>query len=573
MILQALVSYYEALAQKGEIAQPGWAPAKVSYALELNDDGKITNIISLRQPDKGGKKLLPRVLEVPAQVKRSSGISPNFLCDNCAYVFGVAEGDKAKRSEDCFTACKTLHHKYLDGLEEDAAKAVLLFFDTWEASAFSDIVPEEERRADLLKGANLVFFYQGQFVQTIPSVRQAWQKNYLKGEGVSLPCLVTGEIAPAAKLHPSIKGIAGAQSSGASLVSYNAPAFCSFNREQGLNAPTSEYAAFAYGAALNYLIATQDYNRIGDTTVLFWAENGVNQYRSMMNFCCFGKVPENYSSQDLRSIVRDIVAGRPSDFDSERLDPNMNFYLLGLSPNAARLSVRFFFRRSFGEFIRNIEAHQERLEITPRADRPITIWELVNETVNQKSKDKMPSPNMAGEMLRAILNNTAYPSTLLNGIRLRIRADRTINRNRAAMVKAYYLKRPHPDISKEVLQMSLNPECTDEAYVLGRMFSVLEHIQSCANPGINTTIRDRYFNSASATPSVVFPTLVNLAQKHLKKIRGGLAVTLDRQLTDIIGMLGTGYPIRLSLPQQGAFQLGYYHQTAVRFTKKEENNQ
>ena len=116
--------------------------------------------------------------------------------------------------------------------------------------------------------------------------------------------------------------------------------------------------------------------------------------------------------------------------------------------------------------------------------------------------------------------------------------------------------------------MSLNPESNNIPYTLGRLFSVLETVQSSANPGINTTIKDRYFNAASATPAHVFPTLVNLAQKHMKKLDGRLAVYYDRQLAELLGKLEESYPNHLSIPQQGAFQLGYYHQTQARYTGK-----
>lgn len=568
MILQALVSYYEVLAGRNMISQPGWSPAKVSYALELNDNGEVENILYLNVPAKNGKKMIPQMMNVPVHPKLTSGVNASFLCNNSSYFLGIDEKGKPERAKDCFLASRKYHHELLDASDEPAAKALLRFFDSWDSDTLSAMV-DPKKMSDIISGSNLVFLYHGQYIHDIPSIRHIWQQFYSSSDGELFPCLVTGETAPVAQLHPAIKGVPGAQSSGASLVSYNADAFCSFNRKQGENAPTSQYAAFAYGAALNYLISTQ-YNRIGDAVVLFWAENGVEQYRSLMSFSCWGKTPANYTAQDLQAVVKDIVLGRSSVFDSERIDPNMRFYLLGISPNAARLSVRFFLRNSFGEFLRNIDEHQKRLNIVPDTGQPIPLWKLLDETVNQNATDKTPSPNMSGETLRAILNNLPYPSTLLTGVQLRIRADHVIDRERAAIIKAYYLKKPHHDISKEALQVSLNPECTDAAYVLGRLFSVLENIQNSANPSINTTIRDKYFNSASATPSAVFPTLINLSQKHLKKIGGGLAVVLDQQLTDILGLLGNSFPKRMTLPQQGAFQLGYYHQTAVRYTKKED---
>ena len=150
---------------------------------------------------------------------------------------------------------------------------------------------------------------------------------------------------------------------------------------------------------------------------------------------------------------------------------------------------------------------------------------------------------------------------------LRIRADRKIARGRAAILKAYYLKNPHTECPKEVLTVSLNETSSIVPYNLGRLFSVLEAIQQAANPGINTTIKDKYFNSASATPATIFPILNNLAQKHLKKLDTGLRIHYDRQLGQIKELLGETLPGRLSLPEQASFDLGYYHQTQKRYSK------
>ena len=374
-------------------------------------------------------------------------------------------------------------------------------------------------------------------------------------------------------VHPSIKNVAGAQSSGAALVSFNAPAFCSYGKEQSLNAPTGKYAAFAYPTALNHLLSDRDHVwRVGDATVVCWARDGGSAYQNFMGWCCFGQEP-SYDVNDLRQMVGRLCQGEMVTYSQEKLDPDMDFYILGLSPNAARLSVRFFLRNTFGGFLKHVQAHYDRLEIVrPAFDKfeTLPLWRLLSETVNQNSRDKSPAPNLAGEVLRAVLSDTCYPATLLNGVTLRIRAEHEVNRGRAAILKAYYSKRQNPDVPKEVLTVSLNPDSANIPYNLGRLFSVLEAIQSAANPGINTTIKDKYFNSASATPAIVFPTLLNLAQKHLKKLDGGLRTHYDKQLTALLSKLGEGYPARMSLPQQGSFQLGYYHQTQARYEKKEE---
>ena len=372
---------------------------------------------------------------------------------------------------------------------------------------------------------------------------------------------------------PSIKNVQGAQSSGAALVSFNAPAFCSYGKEQNLNAPTSKYAAFAYTTALNHLLSDREHTyRMGDTTVVCWAKAGGSAYQNVMGFAFFGQEPV-YALSDMQAALKGLCEGQMVTLAENRLDPNMEFYILGLSPNAARLSVRFFLRNTFGAFLKNAQAHQTRLEIVkPAYDKSDTLplWKLLSETVNQKSRDKKPAPHLAAELLLSVLDDKPYPVTLLYGAALRIRAEHQITPGRAAILKAYYLKNPNKDVPKEVLTVRLNPDSSNEAYNLGRLFSILEAIQSAANPGINTTIKDRYFNAASATPSHAFPTLVNLAQKHLKKLEGGLRTYYEKQLGEVFSKLGECYPTQMSLPQQGSFQLGYYHQTQARYEKKEE---
>lgn len=576
MILQALTEQYEALVEQGALARPGWSDTKVTFALAINDSGELTQVLSLKTEQTRGKKtvLAPQSMSLPAPVKRTVGINSNFLWDNSSYILGADAKGKPQRSLDCFDACKTLHHRLLDSVDSPAARALLAFFDRWEPDGAAQHPAFVRDWEELISGVNLVFWYQGAYVQEDPLIRQAWQDSYNSaGDGPELVCLVTGQKGPVEAVHPTVKGLAGAQSSGAALVSFNAPAFCSYGREQNLNAPVGKYAAFAYTAALNYMLADREHLiRIGDTTVLFWAKDGKSAYQDLFSAFALGGTSK-YDAGDLLNVVKALFRGEKPNFDETKLDPNMDFYILGLAPNAARLSVRFFLHNTFGGFLENVQRHNERLEIVrPAFDKfeTIPLWKLLDETVNQNSRDKSPTPGMAGETLRAILSDTFYPATLRNGISLRIRAEREITRGRAAILKAYYLKNPHPDIPKEVLTVSLNPNSTNVPYNLGRLFSVLEAIQSAANPGINATIKDKYFNSASSTPSRVFPTLINLAQKHLRKLVKGQSIFYSKQLTELTNKLGETFPDRMSLPQQGAFQLGYYHQTQARYTKKEE---
>ncbi|MBD5161124.1 MAG: type I-C CRISPR-associated protein Cas8c/Csd1 [Oscillibacter sp.] len=576
MILQALVQHYEDLIAQNLIAPPGWNQVKVSYALELDEQGTLLRVASIQENVVKGSKtvLMPRIMELPAPVKRTMGIAANFLCDNTAYILGFAGKGNPKRARECFAACKALHEQLLSGVNTPTAKALLAFFRCWDPEQAAGHPAIQDGISGIQAGANLVFRFHGAFIHDDPAVRQAWQAHYdTDSGGPTMICLVTGQETSIEAVHPAIKGVQGAQSSGAALVSFNAPAFCSYGKEQNLNAPTGKYAAFAYTSALNHLLADRNHlYRLGDTTVACWAEGGEPAFQDAFGAFTFG-AQCSYTETELRNMVGTLLRGNPVLFDETLLDPNRPFYILGLAPNAARLSVRFFLRNSFGGFLENVRKHYGRLNIVkPSFDKfdTLPLWKLLGETVNQNSKDKAASPNMTGAVLRSVLLDEPYPVTLLHGALLRIRAEREITRGRAAILKAYYLKRPHPDIPKEVLTVSLNPDSTNIPYTLGRLFSVLEAVQSSANPGINATIKDRYFNAASSTPGHIFPILLNLSQKHLRKLDNGLRIYYERQITELTGVLSETFPPRLNLPQQGAFQLGYYHQTQKRYEKKEE---
>jgi CRISPR-associated protein Csd1 len=581
MILQALVRHYEDLSAQGKIARLGWGLSKISFALYINDHGELLRVASVKTEQASGKKtvLAPQSMQLPAPVKRTVGIASNFLWDNSSYLLGVDSKGNAQRTLNCFAACKQLHLQLLADVETPAAKALYTFFQTWDPAQAAEHPALQEDWDDILSGGNLVFRYDGAFVHEDAAIQAAWQAHYsTQSDGPEMVCLVTGQKGPVEAVHPSIKGVPGAQSSGAALVSFNAPAFCSYGREQNLNAPTSQYAAFAYTTAFNHLLSDREHvYQIGDTTVVCWAEGAEVAYQSVLGWALFG-APSAYEENDLRDMVRRLARGEPVSFNESRLEPNKPFYILGLSPNAARLSVRFFLRNSFGAFLKNVQAHHARLEIVrPAYDKfeTLPMWKLLSETVNQNAKDKSPSPVLSGEVLRAVLMDTRYPATLLNGVVLRIQAESEVTRGRAAILKAYYLKNKNLEVPEEVLTVSLNANSTNVPYTLGRLFSVLEAIQSAANPGINTTIKDKYFNSASTIPATVFPTLLNLAQKHLRKLKGsnsGLVVFYEKQLAELSTVIGTEFPTRMSLPQQGSFQLGYYHQTAARYQKKEETN-
>lgn len=587
MILQALTAYYAQLLEQGKLSPPGWdSNFKVTYQLRIDENGQFLDLIDCRQKELRGKKevLVPTELAVPAHVKRSSGVSANFLCDNSSYMLGTDEKGKPERAVQCFEACKELHHKILDDVDSMVARAILNYFDIWDPQGASSNSILAAHWKELTGNANLIFSVETECDSILATdddaIRSAWLQYYETDDQDSekVQCLITGKQESVALVHPAIKGVRGAQSSGAALVSFNGSAFCSYGHEQGANAPIGRYGAFAYTTALNTLLADHNHCKtIGDTAVVCWAENASPAYASLGMMALFGtEKGSGIKDEDVAQSLKYLAQGKPCNFMKEELLPDQKFYVLGLSPNAARLSVRFFMQDTFGQFAVNLQRHADNMRIVKPAydDREnLSVWALAMETVNRNARNPAPMPQLAGDIVRAVLTGNRYPATLLNGVMLRIRAEREVTRGRAAIIKAYYLRNivdGRTLIPKEVLTVELNEQSNYLPYVLGRLFAVLEGVQGAANPGINTTIKDRYFNSASATPAVVFPTLINLAQKHLAKLNPGQQIYYSKKITSLFEKIDSTYPTRLSLSEQGAFQIGYYHETQQRYTKKEE---
>ena len=571
MILQALTQYYEDLVEKDQIARPGWAKAKISYALCIDTEGELKQVIPLME-EVGGKKPQPQQFNLPAPVKRTMGIASNFLWDNSTYLLGIDAKKNPERSMKCFKVCKELHHTLLDGKDNDVIRGVLNFFDHWEPSNADNCPVLKDEYDAIIGGANLLFRVNGEFVHDNNDVRIAWQDYYDHIEGDMRQCLVTGKESVIAAVHPAIKGVDGAQSTGAAMVSFNASAFCSYGQDQSYNAPVSKYAAFAYTSALNHLLSDRkNVQKIGDTSIVCWAEGAEPQYQEFTYAALFGQEEEGLTEDDIRDALAKLADGKP--VPERGLEASRPFYILGLSPNSARLSVRFFYRDTFGNLMKNVNSHHKRMEIVrPAYDRfnTIPLWAMLNETVNPNSKEKNASPVMAGATARAIFTGSMYPAALLEQTMLRIRAEHNINRGKAAIIKAYFLRNQHNDCPKEVLTVALNEASTNPAYTLGRLFSLYEAVQEDANPGINATIKDKYFNSAASTPATIFPFLDNLCQKHLRKINTSKRIWYEQQIRKLAEVFGEAYPSRLSLPQQGSFNLGYYHQTQKRYEKKED---
>lgn len=593
MILKDLSDYYDALAEQGEITPIGWSVARVSYGLCLDEEGNLVNIHSLKRIPKDGKKELPVEIKVPEQIKKTSGVASNFMCENSAYLLGIGGEKKKERVRQCFEAAKRLHHSLLDKYCDDQdARAVLSFFDQWDPGTAEENEILMDYLEEFRKGAVLIFIApDGTWAHEKEIFRKAWndyQKISAEGSKSLGRCLVTGEIAPIARLHPNIKGIMGAQSSGASLVSFNAAAFESYGHEQaddtgqGMNSPVSELTAFKYTTALNYLAGDKNHNRrLSDMTLLYWTEDANSDYQDIFDSIMFGEGDE-ISLERLNEIAEKLRNGEAVPYEKSLLKGNQKFFVLGITPNAARLAISFYEVNRFGDMLDNIVSHFDDLDIVKPVyaqEQKNTIWHLLYETANKKSKDKKTPAPIISALLHAILSGTKYPEGLYGNVMLRVRAEHDVNWRKAAIIKAYLLRLSRIDkyciqMPKEVLGVVLNKESDYVPYVLGREFAVLERIQQTANPDINTTIKDRYFTSASTTPAPIFSILIKLTQHHMKKLsRDKDRIYFDKLLTELESRFHEPIPTRLNLQDQGIFYLGYYHQRQDFFTKKEKENE
>jgi len=617
-ILQSLARRYAYLTQTGELAEPGLAPIKIGFEIVLEPDGRLKRIALLDRAEP---------MHVPS-VNRTAQIKPATLWDKTAYLLGLinveVEKDGAtvkhpgvgKRTAAEHAAFVAHHTELIGDSKDEGLRAVCLFLESWTPDRF-----ESEGHDAAVVDQNGVFRLDGdtdanghrRFVHERPAARALWKTIEPQTDRATdglIMCLVTGMRAPTARLHPTIKGVAGAQSSGASLVSFNERAFTSHGWSQGANAPVSEEAAHAYGTALNALLAkgSGHSTRVGDATVVFWAETVDGEPATAEEKLVAGAIgadeefPELWTGDEddvtdidaggedatrLREIVVRLGQGRPVDTRLGGLDPRTAIHVLGLSPNNARLAVRFWHVGSLGELTRNIARHWEdmALALDPRGSRPPAPWQLVSEAgrhVHDESSGRWkalkgagPPARLSGEMLRAILEGTDYPGSLLTMLLMRVRAERgRVPPRKAALFKAIFNRNIARGRKEEVLGMALDRTREDVAYLLGRLFALYEWSEEAASGGRVASLRDRYFATASATPERVFGTLgISYGHNHAKLRKGegrnkGLAIMLEKEVTGVIGAMPADVPRAFSGEDQARFIIGYYHQMQDRYTSR-----
>ncbi len=570
-ILASLVRAYERMA---DAPAPGYSVEKIGWAIPLLDDGEPAGPpIDLRSGE--GRRTAPRPVQVPRPTKRTSGVAANFLWDKTSYVLGVTAGG-AKRTADEHRCFLDLHRGAIGDSDDPGLRAILHFLEAWSPDRFAALSWPEE-----MKDQNVVFALESErrerFVHDRAAAKAAWARLSAENTGAEAVCLVTGRTAPVARLHPGIKGVWGGQSSGGSIVSFNLDAFNSYGHSQGDNAPVSEYAAFAYTTVLNRFLDRDSGHRIqiGDASTVFWAEAADAEDAAAAE-AAFAWMIDPKAADEGRiatgkvgEVLRRLREGLPVDRAAAELS-GVRFHVLGLSPNAARISIRFHVENDFGAITANHARFLEELRVEPPPrEAPAPLWRYLVETAVLRKRDNVP-PNLSGDWLRAILAGTRHPLTLLSTVLMRIRADGDVNALRAGMLKAVLVRNFERNAS-----VALESACTDRGYLLGRLFATYEHVQRAAlGAKVNATVKDKYYGAASAQPQKVFRLLDAGAANHLSKIgktSPGRRVNLEKRLAEIMNLMDPGaqpFPPHLSAEEQAMFALGYHHQLGDFFRKK-----
>jgi CRISPR-associated protein Csd1 len=574
MILQALVEYYDRKASDPDsaLAPAGFEWKEIPFVLELAPEGNVVQIVDTRELQ--GKKLIARRFLVPQSVKKTSGVAANLLWETAEYVLGLdlkKKPERATRQREAFIQrIESLPPK---AKNDDGLKALLIFLG--QPSSLEQRFPE--RFAEFIENNPVLSFRlagEANLIAERPAVRESinLEDDYSAASSeTSGFCLVNGRKDDIERLHSSIKGVWGAQSSGANIVSFNLDAFNSFGKAQGNNAPVGKDASFAYTTALNHLLGRDSRQRIqvGDASTVFWSRDK-SQLESEL-VALFGESGKDNPDEGSQAVANLYAAIKNGVYVVDQKDNR--FYVLGLAPNAARIAIRFFHSSTVTEMAGNIKQHFDDLEIV-RADfeKPhLSLFRLLVSIASLGKSDNIP-PNLAGDFARAVLTASTYPATMLQAAIRRIRAEQEINYPRAALIKAivnrqlrHQSKTEFPSTSDKELAVSLDQDSNDKSYLLGRLFSVLERVQEEALPGVKATIRTSYWGTASTNPGQVFHLLFNLAQKHIAKIKrenAGRAVNLEKLIGSIVEKLDASnpFPKTLDLIEQGKFIVGYYHQ-------------
>lgn len=579
MILKALADYYQRLADdpSTDIAPPGFEQKAISFLIVLDAKGHFENLRDIREGM--GKNRKGRISLVPKSIKRASGIAANLLWDTAPYVLAKALPEKEKDMDKLSTRAIKQNKAFLKKIEETleectdtGLQAVLHFL---KAGDYSQVFAHAVWRDVEENGGNISFVLSGdtQLVCQRSEVMAAILEN-LKPEGKLQVCCICGIEDTPTKLHTAIKGVWGAQSSGANIVSFNLDAFRSFSKKQGFNAPVGQSTEFAYTTALNHLLDKESGQRmqVGDASTVFWAKDACDFESDFLDYLSPQKGEEAVSYAKIKGLLSSVKTGIPP------VEEEMPFYVLGLAPNASRISIRFWYDGNVKEIKERVAQHFQDMEMirAPHDPEFLSLFQLLVSTATERKADNIP-PNLGGEMARAVLTGTPYPRTLFANAVRRCKAEQKIDFARASILKGFLVRNARiSKTNQKEVSMGLDRTYDNIGYVLGRLFAVLERIQEQAQGrGLNKTIRDTYFGAAASSPLVVFNRLDQLSVHHLAKIRnsGKSTVWLEQLLQEVMGLVPPqGIPPILSLEDQGRFSIGYYHQRQDFFPKKETEN-
>jgi CRISPR-associated protein Csd1 len=598
MILAALNDLYErTVGTEGGPPPLGYAEVPVVGAINIGPSGEVLGLVDLRRETTVGKKtrLMPSRRVVPQPPKRTVRISAGFLCDNAGYLLGHDAKGKSERTAQQFKAARELHELVLANVGDAAAEKILAFFRSWEPSRAAPMLasePEEMGTGWLVLRED----ESGRLFDEMPVIRAAWEHYWAATEAPLGQCLVTGrDNEPIALVHPAVKGVQGAQTAGAALVSFNCDAFTSYGKQQNLNAPVGVGAAFAYTTALNHLLRPESRRklRIGDSAVVVWAERASRAEPIIASI--LGAVSdeecddaEENRTAPVRDQLRRIAAGLWAKEPEFERDQEVRFYVLGLAPNAARLQLRFFYTSTLGELLRNLQQHCIDILLEPPEPgvRVPTLWRLVRETLPKDNEGRTrtdasaqkKSDKMHGDLARAVLTGLDYPQSLLPIVLSRFRSDGRLTLARLGLVKGCINRhRRTAGGPAAEIAMGLDEYSNEPGYLLGRLFAQLENIQQLSRGSAGRdqpTIRDRFMGAASITPLSVFPYLLNLENAHERKAkrdRPGIAHAAARDLGRLLDRIGDFEP-QLTPHQQGLFFIGYHHQRQARFAGRAEDS-
>lgn len=578
MILQSLVQYYEALLEKKQAPAPGWCQSKVSFALNISADGELLSVSALKKPSLEKKEMMqPLILEVPQMASKSLGVTSNFLCDSSNYILGIDTKGKPNRTRQCFLAAKKRHVDILDQTSCEAARAVLNYFVRWSPEIAYENQVLAPYLAEIMANANIVFKFNENYVHEDEAVRDAWNEHYMNQDNsVQGICLVTGARTQIARVHDTIYGLQGSRKTGAKLVSFNGPAFESHGHKQGFNAPVGEYAAFAYTTALSRLLKDDKSSfTFYDTTIVYWSKSGDELYQNIYT-AIMNRPSQNKEIMEV--VNRDLELKKSCSEEIAGLSYEQPFYILGLSPNAARISVNFFFQDTYGNILKNIINHYQRMQIihSPKIKADIfDVGNMLHETINIKAGETKPFANLVGPVYQSIVSGDQYPVTLFHAVMGRIRGEQDdketytfkVSYGRAAIIKTFLLK--NSSIEKENITIALNNGSRNIGYLLGREFAVLEIIEKISR-GSFSSMKNLYFNAAHTTPARIYPLLYGVSQNHLTNLYDKVKVKFETLLVNIQNSRqNQDLPQQLNFEEQGLFVLGYYHQIQTKLEKME----